>query len=102
MSEGHRKVEGMTQTAQLIIPTRLKPVDGRFGCGPSKIRPEQLATLATTGASLMGTSHRQRPVKSLVGRIRAGLRELFSLPEGYEVVLGNGGTTAFWDAAASG
>jgi phosphoserine aminotransferase len=92
----------MTQTATLTIPADLKPADGRFGCGPSKVRPEQLAALATTGASLMGTSHRQRPVRSLVGQIRAGLRELFSLPEGYEVVLGNGGTTAFWDAAALG
>lgn len=92
----------MTQTAQLTIPADLKPADGRFGCGPSKVRPEQLAALASTGASVMGTSHRQAPVKSLVGRVRAGLRELFSLPEGYEVVLGNGGTTAFWDAAALG
>jgi phosphoserine aminotransferase len=92
----------MTQTAQLTIPAGLKPADGRFGCGPSKVRPEQLAALATTGSSLMGTSHRQKPVKSLVGRIRAGLSELFSLPEGYQVVLGNGGTTAFWDAAALG
>ncbi|MGH3673801.1 MAG: phosphoserine transaminase [Pseudonocardiaceae bacterium] len=92
----------MTQTAQLIIPAELMPVDGRFGCGPSKVRPEQLAALASTGTSFMGTSHRQPPVKSLVGRIRAGLRELFSLPEGYQVVLGNGGTTAFWDAAALG
>ncbi|MBV8996840.1 MAG: phosphoserine transaminase [Pseudonocardiales bacterium] len=93
----------MTQTVpQLTIPADLKPADGRFGCGPSKVRPEQLAALADTGGSLMGTSHRQAPVKSLVGRIRAGLRELFSLPQGYEVVLGNGGTTAFWDAAAVG
>jgi phosphoserine aminotransferase len=92
----------MTQTAQLTIPTELKPADGRFGCGPSKVRLEQLAALAKTGSSVMGTSHRQQPVKSLVGRIRAGLRELFSLPEGYQVVLGNGGTTAFWDAAALG
>ena len=92
----------MTQTAQLTIPADLKPADGRFGCGPSKVRPEQLAALASTGSSVMGTSHRQAPVKSLVGRIRAGLSELFSLPEGYEVVLGNGGTTAFWDAAALG
>jgi phosphoserine aminotransferase len=92
----------MTQTAQPIIPTELLPVDGRFGCGPSKVRPEQLTALASTGTSFMGTSHRQPPVKSLVGRIRAGLRELFSLPEGYQVVLGNGGTTAFWDAAALG
>ncbi|MDQ5854911.1 MAG: phosphoserine transaminase, partial [Actinomycetota bacterium] len=92
----------MTQTAELTIPAQLKPVDGRFGCGPSKVRPEQLAALATAGASIMGTSHRRNPVKSLVGRIRSGLRELFSLPEGYQVVLGNGGTTAFWDAAALG
>ncbi|HEY6423624.1 MAG TPA: phosphoserine transaminase [Pseudonocardiaceae bacterium] len=92
----------MTQIAELTIPAALRPADGRFGCGPSKVRPEQLAALATVGASLMGTSHRQAPVKSLVGRIRAGLRELFSLPEGYQVVLGNGGTTAFWDAVAVG
>jgi phosphoserine aminotransferase len=92
----------MTQTAQLTIPGDLKPTDGRFGCGPSKVRPEQLAALADTGTSIMGTSHRQAPVKSLVGRIRAGLSELFALPDGYEVVLGNGGTTAFWDAAALG
>jgi phosphoserine aminotransferase len=89
-------------TDALTIPAELKPADGRFGCGPSKVRPEQLANLAREGAALMGTSHRQKPVKSLVGRVRAGLSELFSLPEGYEVVLGNGGTTAFWDAAAFG
>ena len=87
-----------TSTA-LQIPTELKPADGRFGSGPSRIRPEQLKNLAATGASLMGTSHRQKPVKQLVGRVRAGLRELFELPGDYEVVLGNGGTTAFWDAA---
>jgi len=95
----------MTQTADpstLELPAELKPSDGRFGCGPSKVRPEQLAALAAEGAKLMGTSHRQKPVKSLVGRVRAGLRDLFALPEGYEVVLGNGGTTAFWDAAAFG
>ena len=95
----------MTQTADpstLELPEELKPSDGRFGCGPSKVRPEQLAALATDGAKVMGTSHRQKPVKNLVGRVRAGLRELFSLPEGYEVVLGNGGTTAFWDVAAFG
>jgi phosphoserine aminotransferase len=90
-----------TQTA-LQIPDDLKPADGRFGCGPSKVRPEQLARLATTDAGVMGTSHRQKPVKGLVGRVRAGLRDLFALPEGYEVALGNGGTTAFWDAAAFG
>jgi phosphoserine aminotransferase len=87
---------------QLVIPGDLKPADGRFGCGPSKVRPEALARLASEGAALMGTSHRQKPVKGLVGEIRAGLRELFSLPDGYEVVLGNGGATAFWDAAAFG
>ncbi|CCH27880.1 phosphoserine transaminase [Actinosynnema sp. NPDC047251] len=95
----------MTQTADptsLVLPTELQPSDGRFGCGPSKVRPESLAALASEGAKLMGTSHRQKPVKSLVGSVRSGLRELFSLPEGYEVVLGNGGTTAFWDAAAFG
>jgi len=87
---------------ELLIPDELKPSDGRFGCGPSKVRPEALASLASEGAALMGTSHRQKPVKALVGRIRAGLRELFSLPDGYEVALGNGGATAFWDAAAFG
>jgi phosphoserine aminotransferase len=86
----------------LTIPADLKPLDGRFGCGPSKVRPEQLAALAGPGAALMGTSHRQKPVKSLVGRVRAGLAALFSLPEGYQVVLGNGGSTAFWDAATFG
>jgi phosphoserine aminotransferase len=87
---------------QLVIPQEMKPGDGRFGCGPSKVRPEALAGLASDGAAVMGTSHRQKPVKALVGEIRAGLAELFSLPEGYEVALGNGGATAFWDAAAFG
>jgi phosphoserine aminotransferase len=87
---------------QLVIPVELKPVDGRFGCGPSKVRPDALARLASEGAALMGTSHRQKPVKALVGEIRAGLADLFSLPVGYEVALGNGGATAFWDAAAFG
>jgi phosphoserine aminotransferase len=89
-------------TTALQIPAAIKPADGRFGCGPSKVRPEQLAHLAGAGSALMGTSHRQGPVKQLVGRVRAGLAELFALPDGYEVVLGNGGTTAFWDAAAAG
>jgi phosphoserine aminotransferase len=80
------------------IPKDLLPADGRFGSGPSKVRPEQLAALQAH-AGVMGTSHRQRPVKEVVGRVRAGLRELFSLPDGYEVVLGNGGATAFWDVA---
>jgi phosphoserine aminotransferase len=88
--------------ADIEIPAELKPADGRFGCGPSKVRPEQLAALAAAGASVMGTSHRQKPVKNLVHRVREGLSDLFSLPEGYEVVLGNGGTTAFWDIAAFG
>jgi phosphoserine aminotransferase len=86
----------------LKIPHEIKPNDGRFGSGPSKVRPEQLQALATTAAPLFGTSHRQAPVKDLVGRVRSGLAELFSLPDGYEVVLGNGGATAFWDAAAFG
>jgi phosphoserine aminotransferase len=86
----------------LRIPDDLKPADGRFGCGPSKVRPEQLEHLATAGAALIGTSHRQQPVKALVGRVRAGLSELFGAPDGYEIALGNGGTTAFWDAATLG
>src|SRR3954451_1907802 len=89
-------------TATLEIPVELRPADGRFGCGPSKVRPEQLEALARDGASIMGTSHRQAPVRDVVARIRSGLLDLFSAPEGYEVVLGNGGTTCFWDAAAFG
>ncbi len=92
----------LTAETRLVIPDELRPADGRFGCGPSKVRPEALARLAQEGRLLMGTSHRQKPVKALVGEIRAGVRELFSAPEGYEVVLGNGGATAFWDAAAFG
>ncbi|SHF71140.1 phosphoserine transaminase [Geodermatophilus nigrescens] len=84
------------------IPADLLPADGRFGCGPSKVRPEALQALASDGAGLMGTSHRQAPVKSLVAQVREGLGELFSLPEGYQVVLGNGGSTAFWDVATFG
>ncbi|MAU83953.1 MULTISPECIES: phosphoserine transaminase [Gordonia] len=91
-----------TATAPITIPADLLPSDGRFGCGPSKVRPEQLQSLVDTGASVFGTSHRQAPVKNVVGSIRAGLSELFALPDGYEVVLSNGGTTAFWDAAAFG
>ena len=90
----------MTTSTQSNIPAELKPSDGRFGCGPSKVRPDALARLAGEHAALMGTSHRQKPVKALVGRVRAGIAELFSAPDGYEVALGNGGTTAFWDAAA--
>jgi phosphoserine aminotransferase len=90
-----------TQT-EVKIPDELKPADGRFGSGPSRVRPAQLQYLAGAGAALMGTSHRQKPVKQLVGRIRTGISDLFSLPDGYEVMLGNGGTTAFWDAATAG
>ncbi|CAN5180995.1 phosphoserine transaminase [soil metagenome] len=85
---------------EITIPRDLLPVDGRFGCGPSKVRPEQLSYLATEQAAILGTSHRQAPVKNLVGRVQSGLADLFRIPDGYEVVLGNGGSTAFWDAAA--
>ncbi|GAB4096385.1 phosphoserine transaminase [Brachybacterium horti] len=84
----------------LSIPTSLLPADGRFGSGPSRLRDEQVDALGTTYRGVLGTSHRQKPVKELVARTRRGLAELFSLPEGYEVVLGNGGSTAFWDVAA--
>jgi len=87
---------------RIVLPAQIKPRDGRFGCGPSKVRPEALASLAGAGAAVMGTSHRQAPVRGLVRRVRDGLATLFSLPDGYEVVLGNGGSTAFWDAAAYG
>jgi len=90
----------MTTETTFQIPAELKPGDGRFGCGPSKVRPEALAALAER-AKLFGTSHRQAPVRDLVGRVRDGLADLFSLPEGYEVALGNGGATAFWDGAAA-
>jgi phosphoserine aminotransferase len=87
---------------QIVIPQGLRPADGRFGCGPSKVRPEQVAALAAAAASYLGTSHRQAPVRSLVRRVREGLAALFALPGGYQVVLGNGGTTAFWEIAAFG
>ena len=87
----------------IVIPENLKPRDGRFGCGPSKIRPEALASLTAAGSNyILGTSHRQKPVKNVVKSVREGLHSLFSLPEGYEVVLGNGGSTAFWDIATFG
>lgn len=89
-------------SADIKIPDNLKPRDGRFGCGPSKIRPEALAALAASGSSILGTSHRQKAVKNVVHQVREGLNSLFSLPEGYEVVLGNGGSTAFWDIATFG
>jgi phosphoserine aminotransferase len=86
----------------IVLPDEIKPADGRFGAGPSKVPAGALEALAATGKSLMGTSHRQAPVRDTVGRVREGLRELFSLPDGYEVVLGNGGATAFWDIATFG
>ena len=88
--------------SNIQIPEHLKPADGRFGCGPSKVRPEALAALAAQGAALLGTSHRQAPVKNQVKRVREGVAALFGAPAGYEVVLGNGGSTAFWDIAAFG
>jgi phosphoserine aminotransferase len=89
--------------ASIVIPDNLKPKDGRFGCGPSKIRPEALASLTAPGSNyILGTSHRQKPVKNVVKSVREGLNSLFSLPEGYEVILGNGGSTAFWDIATFG
>lgn len=87
---------------EIVIPTDLLPGDGRFGSGPSKVRREQAESLAGVWQTYLGTSHRQKTVKSQVGRLRAGLTQLFSLPEGYEVVLGNGGSTAFWDVATFG
>ena len=89
-------------TPPITIPAELLPADGRFGSGPSKVRPEQLDYLASLGRTVLGTSHRQAPVKNLVGEVREGLRALFNLPEGYEIILGNGGSTAFWDIAAFG
>jgi phosphoserine aminotransferase len=89
-----------TSTPQITIPADLLPSDGRFGSGPSKVRPEQIAYLQEIGRSVMGTSHRQAPVKQIVRRVRDGLAQLFGLPDGYEVVLGNGGSTCFWDVAA--
>jgi phosphoserine aminotransferase len=93
-------VSASTDAAAITIPAHLLPIDGRFGSGPSKIRPEQVEYLSSIATSVLGTSHRQKPVKDLVHRVRVGLAELFALPEGYEVVLGNGGSTAFWDVAA--
>jgi len=86
----------------VTLPRELIPSDGRFGSGPSKVRPEAARALAEIGDDYLGTSHRQAGVRTVVGSIRAGLADLFSLPDGYEVLLGNGGSTAFWDAAAFG
>ena len=92
----------MSQTPDIDIPTDLLPADGRFGCGPSKVRPEAVEALAAVGGTYLGTSHRQEPVRYMVSRLRNGLAELLALPDGYEVLLGNGGTTVFWDAASFG
>ncbi len=95
----------MSDTSPIRIPTELLPADGRFGSGPSKVRAEQLAALTADGASgrpVLGTSHRQRPVLDLVADVRTGLAQLYALPDGYEVVLGLGGSTTFWDVAALG
>ncbi|MDQ6686287.1 MAG: phosphoserine transaminase [Actinomycetota bacterium] len=89
-------------TEPIVIPQSLKPADGRFGAGPSKVPMRALNALAATGTSLMGTSHRQAPVRNLVGRVREGVRDLFAVPEDHLVVLGNGGTTAFWEIATFG
>ena len=89
-------------SSSLAIPTHLRPSDGRFGSGPTKVRPAQVAALAATGTSYLGTSHRRDGVRSVVKRVRDGLAELFDLPDGYEVVLGNGGATQFWDIATFG
>jgi phosphoserine aminotransferase len=90
------------ETPDIAIPSHLLPSDGRFGSGPSKVRPAQVEALAAVAGTYLGTSHRQKTVKAQVGRVRAGMQQLFSLPDGYEVVLGNGGTTCFWDAATFG
>ncbi|MBF6556710.1 MAG: phosphoserine transaminase [Acidimicrobiales bacterium] len=92
----------VTETPDITIPSNLLPGDGRFGSGPSKVRPAAVEALAAAAGGYLGTSHRQKTVKSVVGSLRAGLRQLFSLPDGYEVALGNGGTTCFWDAATFG
>ena len=89
-------------TPDITIPDALKPADGRFGSGPSKVRPEQVQAVADAMPEVMGTSHRQAPVKFVVGSLRNGLAELLQLPDGYEIVLGNGGTHAFWDGLTAG
>ena len=91
-----------TSIPKITIPADLLPNDGRFGCGPSKVRPEAIAALASAGLDYLGTSHRQEPVKLMVSRLRNGLAELFALPDGYEIMLGNGGSTVFWDIATFG
>ena len=92
----------MPEDTSIRIPRHLLPADGRFGCGPTSVRQSTLDRLAESGSAYMGTSHRQLTVRHMVGRVRSGLTELFDLPDGYEVVLGNGGASGFWDAAAFG
>lgn len=92
----------MADAPTIRIPDDLKPADGRFGCGPSKVRPAAVSALADVATSYLGTSHRQKTVRDEVARLRRGIADFFSLPEGYEVVLGNGGTTAFWEVATFG
>lgn len=92
----------MGTASEIVIPPELRPSDGRFGSGPSKVRPEAVAALSRSAAGFLGTSHRRSTVKDVVGRVRTGLAELFELPDGYEVLLGNGGTTVLWDALVHG
>src|SRR3954470_1426525 len=92
----------MTVTDDIRIPDEIKPVDGRFGSGPSKVRPEGVEALAAVSRTYLGTSHRQKTVKGQVARLRRGLAEFFALPDGYEVILANGGTSAFWEVATFG
>ncbi len=99
---GFSRHAGGVDTADITIPNQLLPVDGRFCCGPSKVRSEQVEALVAGRTSLLGTSHRKAPVKGLVGDVRAKLAALFALPDGWEVVLGNGGSTVFWDIATFG
>jgi len=97
-----RETRGVSQTPDITIPPALLPADGRFGCGPSKVRPEAVDALAAVSRTFLGTSHRQATVKDMVGRLRSGVTSLFSLPDGWEVILGNGGTTVLWDALCFG
>jgi len=97
---GNSQATKLIGMPEILIPSNLLPKDGRFGCGPSILRPEQLAAFGSAGAKLMGTSHRQKPIKDMVSEVQSGLLELFRAPQGYEIVLGNGGSTAFWDVAA--
>src|SRR5262249_45572050 len=100
--EPTRCLTSMSEPSAITIPPGLLPADGRFGSGPTKVREAQLAALAAAGRTVLGTSHRQAPVRHVVQRVRGGLAELFGLPADYEVVLGNGGPTAFWEVAAFG